>query len=1053
MTTSLQTQIRAGYEPIPGYVLDQVIGRGGFGEVWRASAPGGLKKAVKFVFGGQDSESSLRERRSLERIRSVQHPFLLSLERFEAVDGQLVIVTELADGSLEDLFAESRRQGSCGIPRETLLGHLADAADALDYLQAEYQLQHLDIKPGNLLIIGGHVKVADFGLLKDLRETECSLVGGLTPIYAPPELFDNRPSRHSDQYSLAVMYQELLTGIRPFPGRTIAQLATQHVHGAPHLEPLPPGDRPIVARALEKDPARRFDSCQSFVAALRNRSTGGRSRSVRIGHPIDPLDDLGHLGAIEDLPQLPAPQLPQSAAAGTQSRNKVLVVALGGTGAACLQMLRQRAIKADAEAEIELHSVLIDTDATTLNAARQTEPGQTAGPCEWVHIPLKTAHEYRQNDTKRLQSISRRWIYNVPRSGTTEGMRPLGRLALVDHGPQVKQRLAVAIERLVDTQPDAHPRVYVVGSLSGGTASGIYFDVVHLIRHLLDQAGLEQVDVLSVLSSTQLQVNPGNPIALHDTHAALIEMNHFLNAGNGYPGDTGAGWPSVPAARTPLRQVYLIADAGAASLAPPPHVTIGQYVWCDATRTGTWLNSARRSDSDPTAAILTPTLHSVGIIPLTDHEQLREQQLAPIVAKSLLIRWLGLPAGAQTKAGPLADRLIRRAGLNATGLVAAVREELLGTVDGNRLRQAIAELPADPHEHNAPMAAALMATIESIWREDCHQQFAHSLETRCFRELSILISDQQADVTTAVECLRLIQTHNAETATTLRRNAVDRTADAEIRPEVQAVARLLAGKQLESLNDRLDQLTQRLDQFMTTLAMSLAACKAMQRGESNPWEMMPEGVRKQFDETVERLHQATVNQFVIRMLLDPSVQTDAESLANHLHDAAIPLIRNVLSDESFLLEPQDTISASMEPPQAASQRQNSTHSMETLTKKMPPVGRSAMHSWQGADETLTVDQALIAVRPSLLEFGGQQRLLLVVGNDREKSQLEAQVRQAHPGSLTVAVVPEAVPMLIHEAGRIEIPKIVARLKRISGDNAQITCRLASRSDLPWRSPS
>ncbi|MEM6363177.1 MAG: protein kinase, partial [Planctomycetota bacterium] len=97
-------QICAGYEPIHGYTLEQKIGAGGFGEVWRANAPGDLKKAVKFVFGASDAKRGNRELKSLERIKGVHHPFLLTLERFGIVEDRLVIVTELADGSLEEVL-------------------------------------------------------------------------------------------------------------------------------------------------------------------------------------------------------------------------------------------------------------------------------------------------------------------------------------------------------------------------------------------------------------------------------------------------------------------------------------------------------------------------------------------------------------------------------------------------------------------------------------------------------------------------------------------------------------------------------------------------------------------------------------------------------------------------------------------------------------------------------------------------------------------------------------------------------------------------------------
>src|SRR5208283_3560795 len=241
-------------EIIPGYSIRERIGAGGYGEVWKADAPGGLVKAIKFIYGCLEGERASRELKALSRIKEVRHPFLLSLERIEVIDEQLVIVTELADASLMNRFEQCVAAGAPGIPRDELLVYLSDAADALDFMRQSFSLQHLDIKPENLLILSGRVKVADFGLVKEVQDATVSLVGGLTPVYAAPEVFSGRPSLHSDQYSLAIVYQELLTGVLPFSGRNHAQLATQHRHSSPRLAPLPPGDRPIIARALSKNP-------------------------------------------------------------------------------------------------------------------------------------------------------------------------------------------------------------------------------------------------------------------------------------------------------------------------------------------------------------------------------------------------------------------------------------------------------------------------------------------------------------------------------------------------------------------------------------------------------------------------------------------------------------------------------------------------------------------------------------------------------------------------------------------------------------------------------
>src|SRR5207237_4996847 len=164
---------------------------------------------------------------------------------------------------------ECRSKGMPGIPREELLRYMAESAEALDLMNVDYQLQHLDIKPQNIFLVHNHVKVADFGLVKDLEGMAASVTGGVTPVYAAPETFDGWVSRFCDQYSLAIVYQELLTGQRPFVGTTVRQLVMQHMQGKPNLTPLPLHAQPHVARAPNKNPDDRWPTCQESARALR----------------------------------------------------------------------------------------------------------------------------------------------------------------------------------------------------------------------------------------------------------------------------------------------------------------------------------------------------------------------------------------------------------------------------------------------------------------------------------------------------------------------------------------------------------------------------------------------------------------------------------------------------------------------------------------------------------------------------------------------------------------------------------------------------------------
>src|SRR5947199_159804 len=89
---TMAVRIESKAEPIPGYRLIERLGGGGFGEVWKCEAPGGLHKAIKFVFGdlsaAGDGQRAEQELKAMSRVKTVRHPYILSLERYDIIDGQ-----------------------------------------------------------------------------------------------------------------------------------------------------------------------------------------------------------------------------------------------------------------------------------------------------------------------------------------------------------------------------------------------------------------------------------------------------------------------------------------------------------------------------------------------------------------------------------------------------------------------------------------------------------------------------------------------------------------------------------------------------------------------------------------------------------------------------------------------------------------------------------------------------------------------------------------------------------------------------------------------------
>ncbi len=566
-----------------GYKLLERIGSGGFGEVWSAEAPGGILKALKIVYGFHDEKRAQAELKALDRVKKLRHPFLLGLERIEIYEGQLVVVTELADKSMADLFNEHVLNGEVGLPRDLILKHTRDAADALDYMSESHQLQHLDIKPENLLMVSGHVKVADFGLIKDLQNASQSLMQGMTPAYAAPELFDGRPGKYSDQYSLAIVYQEMLSGVRPFPGNTPAQLAAQHMHGKPDLRSLPKGDISIIAKALAKNPELRFGSCREMAEELLARKrvhkkVVSRTRTNRSDADTESgtvvFDKAGDFTAILrstgqpiqaiDIETLDPPECDETK---TKFR-PTLIIGIGSTANQVVQKIKQQMTNrySTLDAIPSLRVFCIDSDRSALSNLSLHDASGALSSEETLAIPLGKPEAYRDQSTK-FKWLSRRWIYNVPRSLQTEGLRPLGRLAFADHFDAVWNGLSEAVDKIVlpenvantcetlalDPGEVENPKVVIVSTISGGLGSGMTLDLAYAMRVLLSEKGLKSDSLTGILMHAAYRRHRDPGLAAANAFAFMTELRHFNDSG--YPGDESMGLPEFEQA-SPFEFTY-----------------------------------------------------------------------------------------------------------------------------------------------------------------------------------------------------------------------------------------------------------------------------------------------------------------------------------------------------------------------------------------------------------------------------------------------------------------------------------------------------------------
>jgi serine/threonine-protein kinase len=248
---------------LAGYRIDELIGRGGMGVVYRAThlaleRPVALKLIAR-QYADQEGFRARFQRESRLAAR-LDHPSVVPVFDSREVDGELLVAMRLVEGG--DLRGLIEREGP--LPPERALDLLSQVADALDAAHAA-GIVHRDVKPHNVLVEGDRAFLSDFGLAKALDESGASggSVVGTVEYMAPEQWRGEAVGPAADVYSLGCVLYESLSGVAP--------LARLESGSEPQL---PAGIDAAIERAVSKRPGDRFPSAAALIDAARS---GGSS--------------------------------------------------------------------------------------------------------------------------------------------------------------------------------------------------------------------------------------------------------------------------------------------------------------------------------------------------------------------------------------------------------------------------------------------------------------------------------------------------------------------------------------------------------------------------------------------------------------------------------------------------------------------------------------------------------------------------------------------------------------------------------------------------------
>ncbi len=288
-------QYQHGDRPLDGYTVQRALGRGGFGEVYYALSDSGRQVALKAVQGYEQIEL-----RGVRQCMNLKNPHLVTIFDIRHSDrGRPFVIMEYVTGpSLRELLDESPE----GLGTQKATYFLQEIAKGLTYLH-EAGIVHRDLKPGNIFFEDGYVKIGDYGLSKAMSPTHHSgqtvTVG--TVHYMAPEIGEGRYDNTIDIYALGVVLYEMLKGHPPYSGASISEVLLKHVSGTPDLSGIPEPFASAIAKAMHRDPDKRFTTAEEMVQAV--LGTDHVRQSVSVFSPTCLTVVAGKAArAIEDTP-------------------------------------------------------------------------------------------------------------------------------------------------------------------------------------------------------------------------------------------------------------------------------------------------------------------------------------------------------------------------------------------------------------------------------------------------------------------------------------------------------------------------------------------------------------------------------------------------------------------------------------------------------------------------------------------------------------------------------------------------------------------------------